>query len=284
MNRPAAPGGAPPATRLDARAMAEVFARLREARPLVHHITNDVVTNDTANVTLHVGAAPVMAVAPEEVADMVTAAGVLLLNIGTLTVERLEAMQLAAARAAELGRPIVLDPVGAGATAFRTAAATELLDAFPVTIVRGNAGEIGSLAGTGGEVRGVDSLAGDGTAREAAAALAHRWRTTAAATGARDVVSDGRRQVEVANGHVLLAAITGSGCMATTVVACCAAVEPDALLAAATGLVVIGLAGERAAQVAAGPGSFKVALLDALAALTPDDVAAGARVAVGSAP
>jgi len=256
---------------------AELLARLRQTRPLVHHITNFVVMNDTANVTLHIGALPVMAHAREEVAEMVGHASALLLNLGTPTPERIESMFTAGRRANELGLPIVLDPVGVGATALRTESAPRLLEELDIAIVRGNRGEVSTLAGLGGQVKGVESISG-GDPVEVAHSMAHRWKLTAAITGRRDIISDGQRTVAVDNGHEWLTTITGSGCMSTTMVAAFAAVEPDPLLAAMAGLACFGLAAELAAETASGPASFKVALFDALYALTPEQVRSGARV------
>ncbi|MGQ9715620.1 MAG: hydroxyethylthiazole kinase, partial [Anaerolineae bacterium] len=139
---------------------AEALARLREQRPLIHHITNFVVMNDTANVTLHIGGLPVMAHAREEVAEMVEAAGALVLNPGTLTPAWVESMLVAGRQANARGIPVVLDPVGAGATRLRTEAAQRLLEEVRIAIVRGNLGEISTLAGLGGTVKGVESLGG----------------------------------------------------------------------------------------------------------------------------
>src|SRR5436853_6939450 len=140
------------------QALSSLLGRVREQRPLVHHITNMVVMNDTANITLAIGASPVMAHAREEVEEMVKFAGALVLNIGTLTPEQIEAMLLAGKRANELGIPIVLDPVGAGATNLRTQSALRLLGELNITVVRGNASEVGTLVGAAAETRGVDSI------------------------------------------------------------------------------------------------------------------------------
>lgn len=265
------------------RAAAVVVDRLRAMRPMVHHITNEVVMNDTANITLHVGAAPVMAMALEEVEEMVAHAGALVLNIGTLVPERVAAM-LAAGRAANArGIPVVLDPVGVGATTYRTTTARRLLDALAIAVIRGNAGEVAVLAGAGGEVRGVDSVSGGGDPAGAAAALAAGTGAVVAMTGAEDVITDGTRVWRVANGHPLMGAITGTGCMSTALVACCAAVEPDRVLAASAALMGFGIAGERAAAAARGPGSFKVALFDAVAGITGADVVAHGRLSESEA-
>jgi len=256
--------------------IAELLVTLRQSRPLVHHITNLVVMNDTANVTLHIGALPVMAHAREEVAEMVTSAGALLLNLGTPTPERIESMLIAGRKANELEVPIVLDPVGAGATPFRTESTLRLLGELDIAIMRGNRGEVSVLAGLEGRVKGVESISG-GDPIEVAQRAARRWRLTAAITGKRDIISDGRRIMGVDNCHEWLTTLAGSGCMATAMIAAFAAVEPDPVLAATAGLVCFGLAAELAAGRAKGPASFKVALFDALYALTSEAVQLGAR-------
>jgi len=258
--------------------VAELLVKLRQARPLVHHITNFVVMNDTANVTLHIGALPVMAHAREEVAEMVALAGALVLNPGTLTPGWIESMLLAGRRANELGVPVVLDPVGAGATTLRTESSLRLLDELDIAILRGNLGEVSVLAGLGGEVKGVESISAGAEAGEVARAMARQRGLTVAITGERDIISDGQHMVGVDNGHAWLTRITGSGCSATTMVAAFAAVESDPVLAATAGLVCYGLAAEMAAEVARGPASFKVALFDALYNLTPAQVRSGAKV------
>ena len=247
--------------------VADRLESIRAKRPLIHHITNMVVMNMTANATLAIGALPVMAHARDEVAEMVGAAGCLLLNIGTLTPETVESMVVAGKRANELGVPVVFDPVGAGATTLRTAAARRILDEVKVTIVRGNAGEVGVVAGTGGEVKGVESMGAKGDVAEIGRALAASRGATAAITGKRDVIADGRRVGYVDNGDVMLTTITGTGCTSTTLVAAFAAVEPDPVLAATSALVCLGIAGEVAATRSSGPGTFYAALLDALYSL-----------------
>lgn len=258
--------------------IAELLGKIRRQKPLIHHITNFVVMNDTANVTLALGALPVMAHAKEEVAEMVATAGALVLNPGTLTPEWVESMLVAGKRANELGIPIVLDPVGAGATTLRTESNRRLLEELNIAIVRGNSGEIGALAAMGGVVKGVETVVEVDDPVQVAKTLAQRYGTTIAITGPRDIVTDGVRVFGVDNGHLMLKTITGTGCSATTMIAAVTAVEQDYVLAAVAGLAWFGLAAELAAAVAHGPGSFKVALHDAIYNLSREQILAGVRV------
>jgi len=253
---------------------------VRQTKPLVHNITNFVVMNVTANALLAMGAAPVMAHAANEVAEMAALASALVLNIGTLTDEWVAAMVTAARSANAKARPVVLDPVGAGATALRTAAARRIASEAAMTVIRGNASEILALDQGGATTKGVDSVHAVADAAGAAQDLARRLSTTLAITGAVDLVTDGTRTVEVANGHPLMGAITGSGCTATAVIGAFLAVDEDPVWATATALAYFGLAGEIAARHASAPGSFQVALLDALYTLTPAELAQGAKLAL----
>jgi hydroxyethylthiazole kinase len=245
------------------------LAAIRERKPLVHQITNYVVMNETANATLAIGALPVMAHAPQEVEEMASVASALVLNIGTLSDDWIEAM-IAAGRAANAaGVPVVLDPVGAGATEYRTDTSRRLLDVIEVAVVRGNSAEIATLAGRQAEIRGVEAVGADGgpdLAREAAKALG----CVVSVTGPVDHVSDGETVNAVANGHELMTTVTGTGCISTAITGCFLGVQPHALTAATGALVAFGVAGEDAAKKAEGPGSFHVALYDALYALDPD--------------
>lgn len=247
--------------------ISQLLTRIRAQKPLIHHITNMVVMNDTANITLAIGALPVMAHALEEVEEMVSLAGALVLNIGTLTPAQIEAMLRAGKCANERGVPVVLDPVGAGATRLRTQSALRLLSELRIAVVRGNVSEIGALIGVAGETRGVEAISVT-MEREALARLAaQQLGTVVAITGACDVVSNGTRQTYIDNGHPLLASITGSGCMATSLIGAFLAIETDSLLASTAALVAMGVAGEIAASTAHGPGTFRAHLLDAVAAL-----------------
>ena len=258
----------------------DTLRRLRETRPLVHQITNYVVMNETANATLAIGALPVMAHAPEEVEEMVGLAGALVLNIGTLSSSWIDAMLLAGRAANVAGVPVVLDPVGVGATRYRTDTAKRILDEVDVAVLRGNAGEIATLAGVDAEVRGVESIGAAGPAAEVARGAASTLGVVAAVTGSVDHVSNGSRVVAVENGHPLLASITGTGCMSTAITGAFLAVRADEpLAAAAEALAAFGVAGENAAPGAKGPGSFHVNLYDALAALDPAQLDERARFA-----
>jgi hydroxyethylthiazole kinase len=252
---------------------------LREQKPLVHQITNYVVMNETANVTLALGALPVMAHAREEVEEMVGLAGALVINIGTLSPHWVDAMLAAGRGANARGTPVVLDPVGAGATSYRTETAKRILDQVDVTVLRGNAGEVATLVGVEAEVRGVESIGVGGDRAELARAAATTLQVVASVTGPVDHVSDGESVLAVANGHELLGAVSGTGCMSSALTGCfLAAKAHDPLAAAAEALAAFGVAGEDAARDAKGPGSFHVNLYDALAALDPDTLDGRARI------
>ncbi|MEN3185171.1 MAG: hydroxyethylthiazole kinase [Atribacterota bacterium] len=249
----------------------EVFRRIRESKPLVHHITNLVVTNDNANTMLAVGALPVMAYAEEEVEEMVTHAQALVLNIGTLTQEVVRSAILAGKKANALGIPVVFDPVGVGATSFRTASAQAILREVKVAVVRGNAAEIAALLGREARIRGVESsdvlLDPFRLTQEAGKILG----TTVAVTGKIDFVSDGERTAIIQNGDFLLTRVTGTGCMATSLCGACVAVERDMFLAASFALGFLGVCAEIAATLSRGPGSFHYTLFDVMYALTEEE-------------
>lgn len=255
----------------------ELLTRVREREPLIQCLTNDVVVNFTANVLLALGAAPAMVDIPEESGVFAPVAGGLLINLGTPHAERRRAMEVAAAAAAEAGTPWVLDPVAIGALPERTALAHRLRDRGP-RVVRGNASEILALAGSGGGGRGVDATSPVEAAAAAAAEIASRTGGVVAVSGAVDLITDGSRTARVANGDVLLTRVTGGGCALGAVMAAFAAVEEDAFVATSAAVLVYTVAAERAAAVATGPGGFAVAFLDALSAVSGDDVVRAARV------
>jgi hydroxyethylthiazole kinase len=258
---------------------AQALSALRWKRPLVHCLTNDVVASITANALLAAGAAPVMAHAPEEATVIAARAGALLVNIGTLTRERVDVMAACAQAATAAGVPWVFDPVGVGASPFRQGAAGWLSSLNPA-IVKGNAAEIITLATGEAAGRGVDSDEQDTRAvQDAATALARSLGCVVAVTGAVDFITDGSAAVAVRNGDPLMGRITGSGCAAGALCAAFLGAGVAPLPAATAALAYFGLAGERAARGAPGPGTLQARLLDELAAVTPEDLADGARIA-----
>ncbi len=248
---------------------ARLVNKLRAERPLVQAVTNYVSMDVAANALLAIGASPAMVHAPEEVEDFVAIASALVINIGTLSKDWVVGMEAAAGAATRLGKPWVLDPVGVGATRYRDATTAKLLGLKP-TIVRGNASEIMASARAAGlsdeaaAPKGVDSAHGTDAARASALALARHQNCIVAATGAVDLVTDGERVIEIANGSPLMSKVTALGCALSGIVAAFAAIEADKLMATVAALGVFGVAGEMAAEMAERPGSFRVEFLDAL--------------------
>jgi hydroxyethylthiazole kinase len=265
-----------------AQKAADNLKRVREKKPLVHNITNYVVMNYTANALLACGASPVMAHAVEEVEEMVSLAGALVLNIGTLSLPWIEAMLKAGKRANALKVPVILDPVGSGATRLRTDSAKRIMEEISIQVIRGNASEILSLAGegSGASTKGVDSIHTVDQAAETAMSLAKELKTTLAITGAVDLITDGKRVYRVLNGHEMMSCITGTGCTATAIIGAFLTINPDPLQAATCGLSYFGLAGEQAAANSSGPGSFQTTLLDALYLMKVEDLKAGAKIQI----
>jgi hydroxyethylthiazole kinase len=257
----------------------DILEKIRREHPLVHNITNYVVMNFTANALLALGASPVMAHAVEEVEEMVGLANALVINIGTLSQPWIDSMVRAARAARARSIPIVLDPVGAGATRFRTETSRRLIGEAPVAVLRGNASEILAVAGQKGITRGVDSVHGAEDAWMAARDLAKTYGTVVAVTGAEDFVTDGVRVARISNGHPLMGRVTGTGCAASAITGAFCGAETDAFAAAIGALVTFGIAGELAALPNTGPGSFQVGLLDALDAIEGAAIRARARVA-----
>lgn len=247
-------------------------AKVRAESPLVHNITNFVVMNNTANALLAIGASPVMAHALDEVADMTKIASSLVLNIGTLENAWVESMLVAGKTAAAFQKPVVFDPVGAGATPFRLSVCSRILSEVGPSIIRGNASEIMALAKAGTRTKGVDSTASSDEALSLATALAKETRSTVVVSGAVDVVTDGERLERIPYGHPLMGRVTGMGCTATAILGAFAAVIPDMFLAASCGMAVMGIAGEIAGKTARGTGSMQVEFLDALTRLSDADI------------
>ena len=242
---------------------------VRERSPLVHSITNLVVINFNANVLLAVGASPVMAHAHEEVADMVGIAQALVLNIGTLDPYWIESMRLALVAASKRGIPVVLDPVGAGATRYRNECVEFLLSTALPTVVRGNGSEIMSVAGSALQTRGADSSTGADDALGAAQALALRTQGVVCVSGQIDHILDAKRRwARLSNGHEWMTKITGVGCSATALIGAFCAVQPDAWRATVAAMALLGVVGEIAAEKVmvrgGGVGSMQISLLDEL--------------------
>ncbi len=245
-----------------------VVAAIRENGPLVHAITNYVAMDLSANALLAVGASPAMIHAEEEAAEFAGLASALLINIGTLSTPWVRGMESAAEAAQKKGTPVILDPVGAGATHFRRRVCNELLDRC--NVVRGNASEVLALVEEAASGKGVDSTDSAEAVFEAARRMAKDRGLVVAMTGEVDVVTDGQRSARIRGGHPWLTQVTATGCALSAILAAGCAVAPDRYEAALATLALFKDAGERAAEEAKGPGSFRVGLLDALAAKPMD--------------
>lgn len=247
--------------------------QIRANAPLVHNITNYVVMNTTANALLAIGASPVMAHAREEVAQMAAIASALVINIGTLSGPWVQAMAAAMKVAGEKEIPIILDPVGVGATAYRTQTANQLLATAAPAVIRGNASEIIALVVSGAETKGVDATAAAESALTAGQTLHETTGSTVCISGATDYIIGGEAVVSISNGHPLMPRVTGLGCTATALCGAFAAVNPSGQQATAHAMATMGIAGEMAAESANGPATFQTAFIDSLYQLKADDVA-----------
>lgn len=270
----------------DITQLATVLSSIREKTPLVHCMTNYVTVNDCANVVLGVGASPIMSDEVEEVAEITSLCNALVLNIGTLHKASIAADKVALEQAAELSHPVVLDPVGAGASVLRTQTALELLEMGGITLIRGNMSEIKTLAGKSVHTRGVDVDPSDQTTQENLAIQASfacdcaaSFGAVVAITGAIDVISDGVHTYAVHNGCAEMGTITGTGCMLSAFLGACAAVATP-LEAALAGVTVMGIAGEIASErtQGVGNGTFRMYLLDALSTMTLETFVERARI------
>lgn len=245
---------------------------IRRQSPVVHNITNYVVMNNTANALLAIGASPVMAHAQEEVEDMVNISSALVINIGTLSEPWIHAMFRAARQARRKGIPVVLDPVGAGATAYRTETARRLIEKEPPSIIRGNASEILALYDDQSKTKGVDSSASSDAAIDTARKLSQVYQCVVCISGATDYIIGEDKIIKVKNGHPMMSRVTGLGCTASALCGAFAAVEKSSFAAAVGAMAVMGIAGEMAAASAAGPGSLQMHFLDVLYALSEKDI------------
>ena len=234
-----------------------LLEKVRNEKPLVHHITNWVTIYDCANITRAFGALPVMAHAEEESGDMAKIASSLVLNIGTLTPALISSMIVAGKSANEKGIPVVLDAVGVGATKLRDEKAFLLLDEVNINIIKGNASEIAKLAGEDVMTKGVEATEVEANLVEVAKKLANERNAVVVITGKEDIISDGNKTYIVKNGHEMMGSIVGTGCMAASVIGAFCGVEKDYAAASACALAFYGIAGELAAPDSKGPGTFK---------------------------
>ena len=241
---------------------------IRKKSPLIHNITNLVVMNNTANGLLAIGASPVMAHSLHEVADMTKISSALVLNIGTLDTNQIQAMEKSAQMAKQLNIPIVFDPVGAGATPYRDECCKYIIEKCSPTIIRGNASEIMAIQNTQTQTKGVDSTFKSADALNAAKLLAKETKAIVVVSGNIDYITDGQKVEKVTNGHPMMEKVTGMGCTATAIIASFAAINSNPFLAAAHGMVVMGIAGEIAAGYSKGNGSLQMNFLDELYQLT----------------
>ncbi len=248
--------------------------KVRKVNPLVHNITNVVVTNFTANGLLALGASPVMAYAAEEVADMAKIANSLVLNIGTLNPQTVNSMIIAGKSANESDVPVIFDPVGAGATRYRTETAQKIMSEVRVSVIRGNAAEIANVVGEDWEIKGVDAGDAKGNIIDLAITTAQNLNCLVVITGKEDVITDGKTTYLVNNGHPIMTKVTGMGCLLTSVIGAFAGVEKDLMTASVAALTYYGIAAEKAAAKTAeqGPGSFQIEFLNHLSLVSSEDI------------
>ncbi|WP_409298563.1 hydroxyethylthiazole kinase [Peribacillus sp. SCS-26] len=257
---------------MEKEGIGRMLKKLRARSPLIHNITNTVVSNFTANGLLAIGASPVMAQAPEEAAEMAAASDALILNIGTLSSELIKGMITAGKAANAAGVPVVLDPVGTGATEFRTNAVKLIMDEVKISILRGNAAEIAHAAGENWVIKGVDAVDGEGDIHTLGLMAAKKLNTTIVITGKDDIVTDGSTAYVNHTGHPLLTKVTGTGCLLTAVIGAFSSIETCTVNASLGALTLYGAAAERAAAAAIGPGSLQVQFLDELYNLDTNEV------------
>jgi len=254
-----------------------IIKEVRTQKPLIHHLTNQVVMNFTANGLLSFGGTPIMAKAIEEAGDMAKMADGVLLNIGTIVNQDIPAMIEAGKAANNKGIPVVMDPVGVAATSFRSQVIRQLLQEINPTVIKGNAGELAHLVDIPWEIKGVDSV-GKGNAVEIAQKVASTFKTTAIITGEIDIISDGQTTYENSTGSNILGKVTGTGCLLGSIVTACLSVQPSVLESSLTAVKFYGLAAQYAEKQAGvmGPGTFVPAFIDALA-LDPNELLGGVK-------
>jgi hydroxyethylthiazole kinase len=256
----------------------KILSTVRQRQPVVHAISNWVTANDVASALHAVGARPIMAFTPEEVREIASGADALVLNLGTPSPLGIESMLRAGHQAVTLGRPVIFDPVGVGASPFRLNASKRIVTELPLRIIKGNRAEIGFLAEREGKLAGIDAVTGPEDLLTAAEHLSKTSGAVVAVSGAQDLIVFSKQKVIVENGHSMMARVIGLGCILTGLIGAFAAVENDALAAAVGAIAFFGLAGEQAALQAKGPGTFKTALLDILFTLTPEEMGQGIKL------
>lgn len=252
--------------------VSELLEKVRQEKPLVHHITNWVTIYDCANITRAFGALPVMAHAKEESGDMAKIASSLVLNIGTLTPELIESMIIAGKSANEKGIPIILDAVGVGATKLRDDKAFEILNSLDVNIIKGNSSEVARLAGENVITKGVEATEVEANLVDISKKLAKEKNAVVVITGKEDIITDGEKVNIVKNGHDMMGSIVGTGCMAASVIGAFSGVERNYVSASTSGLVCFGIAGELAAPHSKGPGTFKENFYDEVFNLSKEKI------------
>lgn len=263
----------------------KLLNEVRNKKPLIHHITNYVTVNDCANIVLAIGASPIMADDIEEAATITAVSSALVLNIGTLNQRTIASMIAAGKKANEKSIPVVLDPVGAGASELRNQTVARLLEHVKISVLRGNMSEIRFVSGLEATTKGVDASESDienGSQNgiETAKDLANMLNCVVAITGATDIISDGNRNVYIENGHKMLSGVTGTGCMSTSLIGAFSGVTSDFFLAATAGIMCMGIAGEMAFAVAGqkGTGSFHTAIIDCISKLNDKKVVRMAKI------
>jgi hydroxyethylthiazole kinase len=261
----------------------QLLELVRTKKPLVHHITNYVTVNDCANITLAIGASPIMADAVEEAGDIAAISSALVLNIGTLNSRTIESIIKAGKSANKNGVPVVFDPVGAGASKLRNDTTMRILDEIKISALRGNISEIRYISGLASNTKGVDASVNDASDDSGAIALtlSRKLNCVVAITGAIDTISDGHSVVYVKNGHPMMSSITGTGCMCSSLVGSFCGADPDSIFKGVTAAIIcMGIAGEIAFEKAGliGNGSFHMALLDAISKMDADTINRRANV------
>lgn len=263
--------------------VADLFHRLKEKKPLIHHITNTVTINDCANVTLAIGASPVMATAIDEIEEMIQLADAFVLNLGTIHDRVFESMVCAGIAANRKGIPVIFDPVGVGATTYRTDKSKLLLEKVEMSVIRGNVSEIHALIGGKNQTKGVDAGEVPVSSIDIAKHAAEKYQCVIGISGKEDVISDGYRIILLQNGDEMLTKVSGTGCMSASLIGAFAAVSGNHLSATLAGMSVMSIAGERARQQLIsneGIGTFKVKLMDEINSMNKEIFTRGVRIHV----